>query len=312
MSDLFYGLGWLMGLGGVFLSVLTLFWGLRLVVRALSERIEEANTVALPPSQSLFQEDTPETFMTRVGSLATPQGLAEQGTLRRKLIQAGFRGPNNLETFAAVRVLMALALPLGTLALIDAESAIGMLFVALLSATIGYYLPSLVLMQRTKSRQEALMRPLPDALDMLVSSVEAGLGLDAALRRVALEITTAAPELSHELLLVNDEIDVGVHRLDALQRLDERNGIDDIRSLVNVLTQAERYGTSVGQALRVHADLVRRKRILAAEEHAAQIAPKLTVAMIVFILPTLFAVLIGPTAVNVVEYLLPTMTSKVE
>jgi tight adherence protein C len=156
----------------------------------------------------------------------------------------------------------------------------------------------------------ALLRPFPDALDLLVSAVEAGLGLDAALQRVAVEMNTAAPELSGELQLVNDEIAAGVHRIEALRRLDERNGLEEVRSLCNVLIQAERYGTSIAKALRAHSHLVRRHRMLRAEERAAKLTPKLTIIMILFILPALFTVLIGPTIVNITQSLMPAMETQ--
>ena len=146
-----------------------------------------------------------------------------------------------------------------------------------------------------------------DALDLLVSSVEAGLGLDAAFRRVSKEMESAAPALVRELQAVNYEVEAGIPRTTALRHLDERTGLQEVNSLVNVLLQAERFGTSVAEALRVHSELVRKKRMLAAEENAAKISPKLTLAMIIFILPLLFTVLAGPAAINVVNNLLPAM-----
>jgi tight adherence protein C len=183
-----------------------------------------------------------------------------------------------------------------------------MLVVLLGSAAAGYYLPAFLLDWRIRQRQAAILRPFPDALDLLVCCVEAGLGIDAALRRVASEMESAAPELSQELHLVNNEIAAGVQRADALKRLDARTGLNEMGSLVSVLIQADRFGTSIAKALRIHAELVRAKRMLAAEEKAAQISPKLTVAMILFILPTLMAVLIGPAILNISKNLWPTLS----
>ena len=179
----------------------------------------------------------------------------------------------------------------------------------MLGATIGYYLPAGYVNARLQSRQNSLLKPFPDALDLLVSSVEAGLGVDAAFQRVAKEIEPAAPELARELQMVNHEVAAGIPRIDALRRLDARTGLQEINSLVNVMTQAERFGTSVANALRVHSELVRNKRMLEAEERAAQISPKLTVGMIIFILPSLFIVLVGPAAINVIRNLLPAMAA---
>ena len=173
---------------------------------------------------------------------------------------------------------------------------------------MGYYLPAVLLDWRIRNRQAAILRPFPDALDLLVCCVEAGLGLDAAFRRVAEEMEPAAPLLSQELNMVNHEIAAGVPRADALRRLDRRTGLSEMGSLVSVLVQADRFGTSIAQALRTHAELVRTRRMLAAEEKAAQISPKLTVVMILFILPSLMMVLVGPAILNIAKNLLPTLS----
>ena len=201
----------------------------------------------------------------------------------------------------------ALVLPLVAFVIFRPDKPLYLMMTVLAGATVGYYLPALMVENAIQKRQQALLRPFPDALDLLVASVEAGLGLDAAFRRVAKELDSAAPFLASELQMVNLEVNAGVSRLDALRRLDERTGLQEINSLVNVLTQAERFGTSVARSLRVHAELVRTKRMLAAEEQAAKISPKLTVVMILFILPSLFIVLIGPAIVRVVRVLLPAM-----
>ena len=176
------------------------------------------------------------------------------------------------------------------------------------SASLGYYLPAVVLDWRIRQRQASILRPFPDALDLLVCCVEAGLGLDAAFRRVAEEMAPAAPLLAQELSLVNHEIAAGVPRADALKRLDSRTGLSEMGSLVSVLVQADRFGTSVAKALRIHAELVRSRRMIAAEEKAAQISPKLTVVMILFILPALMVVLVGPAIINIAKNLLPTLS----
>jgi tight adherence protein C len=178
----------------------------------------------------------------------------------------------------------------------------------MLTATMGYYIPAVYVSVRLSNRQRELLKPFPDAMDLLVSSVEAGLGVDAAFQRVAREIEGAAPELARELQMVNHEVAAGISRTDALRRLDKRTGLQEINSLVNVLTQAERFGTSIASSLRVHSELVRSKRMLAAEERAAAISPKLTVGMIIFILPSLFVVLVGPAVINVINNLLPAIS----
>ncbi len=242
-----------------------------------------------------------------VASLAVADNEEEQNLMRTWLTQAGFRSRTNLEAYSAARAGLALVLPLLAFIILPDMKTIYTVFFAILSATVGYYAPSIYVGQRLKIRQAALLKPFPDALDLLVSSVEAGLGVDAAFQRVAKEIAPAAPELSVELQQVNHEVSGGIPRVQALRRLDRRTGLAEVNSLVNVLTQAERFGTSIAHALRIHSDMVRTKRMLAAEEQAAQIAPKLTVAMILFILPSLFIVLVGPAGINVFRNLIPAM-----
>lgn len=254
------------------------------------------------------ERDAPRGGMaSNLSSLAAPSDEVEADMQRRRLVQAGYRSRGNLEAYAAVRATLAFALPLLVWPFLGKLQLVYLLFFLMLAATAGYYLPYFWVSHLIDKRREALLKPFPDALDLLVSSVEAGLGLDAAFRRVAQEMETAAPELARELQAVNNEVAAGIPRVDALRRLDHRTGLDEVKSLVNVLMQAERFGTSVARALRVHSELVRKKRMLAAEENAAQISPKLTVAMILFILPSLFVVLAGPAVINVINTLMPAM-----
>ena len=244
-----------------------------------------------------------------IARLAAPKEDSEDfNALRKRLIQAGFRGRNNVEMYSAVRFGMAVAFPV-LFALMPLDTGtLGSVGGALLTCAIGYGLPALWITNALQKRQEAILRTFPDALDMLTASVEAGLGLDAAFRRVANEMDEAAPLLCDELKLVNTEVSAGIPRTDALKHLEVRTGLDEVASLVNVLIQAERFGTPVARSLRVHSELVRTKRMQRAEEAAAKISPKLTVAMILFMLPCLIIVVLGPAIVKVVRNLLPALT----
>lgn len=287
--------------------VLSIAFGIRMFLfpeRSARDRIVDL-TGGAREEEPIFQNEQVRGAASAFGKLARPTEEEEANLMRRRLIQAGYRGRNNLELYSATRMILALVLALIFVAVIKTEKVPTTMFVTLLGAAIGYYVPGMVLSSQIKSRQNRLMRTFPDALDLLVSSVEAGLGLDAAFRRVAREIETAAPDLAKELQLVNYEVEAGVPRIEALRHLDTRTGLEAVNALVNVLAQAERFGTSVARALRIHSNLVRTKRMLAAEEKAAQISPKLTVAMILFILPSLFAVLLGPAVVNIYRKLLP-------
>lgn len=232
---------------------------------------------------------------------------AEMGALRKRLVQAGYRDRNAVEWYAARRTGGALIGALIGFALASRAELLTLMGAAMGGTAIGYYLPAILLTNALQKRREALLRSYPDAMDLLVSCVEAGLGVDAAFRRVADEIDASAPELARELQQVTHEVNAGVARADALRRLGERTGVDEIVSLCNVLIQAERFGTSIARSLRVHAEGARVKRMQRAEERAAQVSPKLTVVMICFILPCLIVVLIGPAIVNVKNILLPSM-----
>ncbi len=244
---------------------------------------------------------------------------------RRWLSQAGIRGKNAAEAFSAGRTLgLVFGALVGFLLVVflyrPAELPADAVITAtqrlrslawymggtLLGGAAGYYGPQVYVANLIAKRKEAILSAFPDALDLLVSAVEAGLALDAGFRRVADEMELASPELASELQLVNHEVVAGVQRVDALRHLEERVGLEDVTSLVNVLVQAERFGSSVSRALRVHAAHIRVKRMQRAETKAAQVSPKLTVVMIVFILPTLLIVLLGPAAVRMKNILLPT------
>jgi tight adherence protein C len=295
-----------------FIAVLAGLYGVRLLLnpeRTASDRIADL-TGGSERSNALLDSAPLQRVAGGVAALSSPESTEDQNLMRTWLSQAGYRSSNNLELYSAARSGLALVMPLLAFIILPEMMVVYTIFFVLLSATIGYYVPSVYVNQRLKARQAALLKPFPDALDLLVSSVEAGLGVDAAFQRVSKEIAPAAPELSIELQQVNHEVAGGIPRVQALRRLDRRTGLSEVNSLVNVLTQAERFGTSIAYALRIHSDMVRAKRMLGAEEQAAQIAPKLTVAMILFILPSLFVVLVGPAGINVFRNLIPAMSGQ--
>lgn len=259
-------------------------------------------------------EDDTRSQRTRLSGLAQKAARlssgadeAVLGALRKRLLQAGYRDRNAVELYSASRTIGAVIGALFCFLVVPKSSLLWMVGGALLGTTIGYYLPAILVTNALQKRQDTLLRAFPDAMDLLVSCVEAGLGVDAAFRRVADEIEGSSPELAKELQLVTHEVNAGMPRVEALRRLGDRTGVDEIISLCNVLIQAERFGTSVAKSLRIHSEVVRVKRMQRAEEKAAQVSPKLTVVMICFILPCLIIVLIGPAIVNVKNILLPSM-----
>lgn len=242
-----------------------------------------------------------------LAKLATSTDEEKLSAERLRMVHAGYRSPNALEIYNALRVGLTLALPVLLVLVLPGIKLLYLINLVMFAACLAYVGPSKWVDYKIAERKEALMKPFADALDLLVSSVEAGLGLDAAFIRVADEIQYAAPVLAFELQGVNREVAAGIPRTEALRRLDTRTGLSEINSLVNVLVQAERFGTSVASALRTHANLVRTRRMQTAEEKAAQISPKMTVAMILFLLPSLFVVILGPSVVKVIKILLPTL-----
>ena len=169
---------------------------------------------------------------------------------------------------------------------------------------VGFLVPNLWLRRRVQSRQADIDRGLPDALDLLVTCVEAGLGLDSALQRVALEIGLARPVLSEELTLTFLEVKAGVRRTDAFRRLADRTGVQDLKTLAATLNQTDIFGTSISRALRVQAEGMRIRRMQRAEERAAVLSVKMTMPLVLCFVPTLFVVLVGPAWVNIVSQFL--------
>lgn len=222
------------------------------------------------------------------------------GETRMRLVQAGFRGPSVVAMYWGAR----LALPLGMVGFTVMLAPLAgprVLILTFWMAVIGYVLPSFYVGSRAARRQTEIRLALPDALDSLVVCVEAGLGLNAALVRVSEEIRHISVLLSAELAMVNLEIRAGTPREEAMHNLADRTGVDDVRSLVAMLVQTERFGTSIAQALRVHSDTLRTKRRQRAEEAAAKTAIKMLFPLIFFIFPAMFTVILGPAFMQIAD-----------
>ena len=239
--------------------------------------------------------------LKRMGNIA-PKSPSEMGKLQKKLLTAGYRSKEALVVFLGIRVGVAI------LAFVLIASPIfgrSNVFMALGAAALGYLLPSMQLGRLAKKRQHRLRLSLPDALDLLVVSVEAGLGLDQAILRVGEELAFAHPELSDELRLINLELRAGKGRADALRNLAERTGVEDIGSLVTMLVQTDKFGTSVAQSLRVHSEVLRTKRRQRAEEAAAKTGVKMVFPLVFCIFPAIWVVTIGPAAIKFMQVLVP-------
>jgi len=234
-------------------------------------------------------------------SKALPLSPSEVSRARGWLIQAGYREPRHVSMYVGSRVLLAL-LGMVMVLLVSGFSSPMMVVGA---GGLGFFLPRFVLKRQIKSRQRRLTLGLADALDLTVICVEAGLALDQALMRVGDDLRHAHPELSEELYLVNLEMRAGKPRVEALHNLAARTGVDDIRALVGTLVQTDRFGTSIGQALRVHSDSLRTERRQRAEEQAAKTTIKMVIPLVLFILPSLLFVTLGPAVIQLFHTLAP-------
>jgi tight adherence protein C len=232
---------------------------------------------------------------------AVQERSSNSSALRQRLIRAGYPNAAAVPMFLGARLALPAGLFIGAGTLLPTlgYSAAVTLIMAVYFAVMGYVLPGIVVGQRIKRRQKEMQRALPDALDMLVVSVEAGLGLNAALVRVSEEMDRMSPVLSEQLGLVNLEIRAGTSREDALRNLADRTGLQDISSLVGMLIQTDRFGTSVAQALRVHAETMRTKRRQRAEEAAAKTTIKLVFPLVFCIFPAMFVVILGPALIEI-------------
>jgi tight adherence protein C len=244
--------------------------------------------------------------LTPIARLAQPISEEERHLLRGKLVQAGYRAAAASQVFLASKVLLAMAF-LAVVLWVNAVRLQPLPMVsawAVLAAGTGFLLPNAWLEAQVKARQLAISRGLPDSLDLLVTSVEAGLGLDAALQRVALEVALAQPVLAEELTLTFLEVRAGVPRTDAFRRLANRTGVQDLKTLAATLNQTELFGTSVAAALRIQAEGMRIRRMQHAEERAAMLSVKMTMPLVLCFMPALMAVLIGPAVVNIAVHFL--------
>jgi tight adherence protein C len=244
--------------------------------------------------------------LKRVGAVA-PKSASEMGKLQQRLVAAGYRSKEALIVFFGIRLACALA---GFALLMSPLIARPNILMALGATALGYLLPSMALARIAKKRQHKIRLGLPDALDLLVVSVEAGLGLDQAIQRVGVELDFAHPDLSEELALINLELRAGKGRAEALRNLAERTGVDDVASLVAMLVQTDKFGTSVAQSLRVHSETVRTKRRQRAEEAAAKTGVKMVFPLVFCIFPAIWVVTIGPAAIKFVQVLVPMAQGK--
>ncbi len=282
------------------------------VGRRLREDGDASATSGKPAAHSLKYKDS-ETGLARLlrplYQYVIPTSDEGLSRIRATLMQAGYMGPSAARIYYGLRVGLAIALPLVfslfTPMLSRQMPIEKIIMLALGAALFGLYLPTLWVSQKRKARQTAASNGFPDTLDMLLVCVEAGLSLDGALNRVGQEIEKAHPVLAEQFMLVSLELRAGKSREEALRNLAHRIGIDDVRSFVTLLVQSENLGTSIALALRIHAEEMRRKRMSKAEEKANKLPVKLSVPLVLCILPALMLTVMSPAVITVIRNLLP-------
>jgi len=289
-------------MGFLFVSLLITAIGMSLLrgETAIERRLGELGVSGPLPAVPTSGNQRLLNTLKRLGK-AAPKPSREVGKLKERLIYAGYRGSEALTVFFGIRLGLAIVLFLLGSSVVPKAS----LMIGLAGAAFGYLLPSMALGRLAKRRQHRIRLSLPDALDLLVVSVEAGLGLDQAIQRVGDELAFAHPELSGEMRMINLELRAGKGRSEALRNLAERTGVDDLSSLAAMLIQTDKFGTSVARSLRVHSETLRTKRRQRAEEAAAKTGVKMVFPLVFCIFPAIWVVTIGPAAIKFVEVLFP-------
>jgi tight adherence protein C len=274
-----------------------------------TQNVVTARLEMIDPSLAVMENNPMTVMAERVAeplNRIVPISAVEAEKLQRQLLLAGYPSPDAAMTYRAIQLVLVFAIPtIGIIGcfFIDA-SFLSYLTWGMIGIALGFYIPKLTLRNMIKNRQRRITWALADALDLLVVAVEAGLGLNAALNRVGEELKDTHPDLYHELDLVNLEIRVGRTREEALRNLAERTGVDDIRSFVALLIQADRFGSSIARAVRVFADSLRTKRRQRAEQAAQKAALKLLIPITGFLFPVIIAVILAPAILNLIDIFL--------
>ena len=285
------------------LMVMSVYWLFARPQSTVTARLE-----TMDPSLVFVENNPVTTMVEKVAeplNRMVPISAVEALKLQKKMLQAGYRSADAAMAFRAIQLSLTLALPsiVMTICFMLDRSLNSFLIWSLLGAAIGFYLPRLVLSKKITGRQLRITWGLADALDLMVVAVEAGLGLNAALNRVGEELKTTYPDLHNELEIVKLEIRVGRSREEALRNLAERTGVEDIRSFVALLIQADRYGSSIAKAVRIFAESLRTKRRQRAEQASQKAALKLIFPLTAFLFPVIILVILAPAVLNIIDLL---------
>lgn len=303
--------------GAVFLAIAALAWlAVEYFVGGRSRAEERLEDFRDPSARKRRDQDNGMSVAKLLESAApalakpfAPKTEQEQGKLKLELSYAGFRSPGAPAVYMVLRVLGGLTgLFLGAgINIFLSGATLGALIKTVLIAGFLFYLPTIGLMWLAKKRKEQIFLGLPDALDLMVVCVEAGLGLDQAMRKVATEMKKSFRVIAEEFSIANMQLQMGRGRTQVLQELGLRSGVDELKALASILIQADKFGSSIAQALRVQSDSMRTRRKQIAEEKAAKTAVKLIFPLVLFIFPGIFVVLVGPAAITMIREMLPVM-----
>jgi len=274
---------------------------------SIASRLARIAGIAAPVREEVKfadrQKERVRDTLANVGKLLPAAPTDKASRTQLLMIRAGYRSSEALGAMRGVKLIF----PIALLAIVYFTGAYraNAFLVPAIALGLGYLMPDMWLTWRVRSRQSKLRKGLPDALDLLVICVEAGLGLDQALMKVAQDMKISHIALSEELQLVNMEMRIGKTRIDALRELARRTGLDDIKALVAMLIQTERFGTSIAQSLRVYSDDMRLKRRQRAEEMSAKTSVKMVPPLVFFIFPALMVVILGPAVITLIRQFLP-------
>lgn len=273
----------------------------------IQRRLESIRPQPAPAGQFRLYDNEQQTFWERIADffLGDKEMPERFGRISKRLHQAGYRGARAVRVFWGLRIFLAVVLGFGLLLVAMLSNAVMKDFLLLggAGAFVGYMLPFMTVYRKAKARVLEMKESLPDALDLLVVCVEAGMGIDAALSRVAKEQSAQGLAIGEELMLANQEMQAGAVRKEALIRLADRVGLDEFKALVTFLTQTEELGGSIARSLRVYAETMRDKRSQAAEEAARKTVIKLIFPLVFFILPAIFIVILGPPGLQIIKAL---------
>ena len=284
-----------------------LFIGLAMIVMAASDPVRKRMNVFLADAKSEDKQESavvPSKFES-ASKYLLPGDQQERNVTEERLMHAGFVSPGVVSAFYGIRIILFIILPSLVIVVLPAMfpelSPKQILMSITASAVFAFLLPGMVLDRLILNRKRKLRNAFPDALDLLIVCVEAGMGLNPALQRVSEELDVSHPELAAEFSLVTAEIRAGIDRVESLKNLAKRTGLEDINGMVSLLAQSMRFGTSVAETLRVYSEDFRDRRMQAAEELAAKIGTKMIFPMVLCLFPAFFVIAIGPAILKVLD-----------